>query len=180
MLQLIKPLQTRILARSSCSKPECLQTPATDSPCLFPWMNTPGVCHAWMLADSLCSCRYPCFQRREDRRECASLRRDLLQEINTSKWKLVLRMGLVEGAFRRVPDTGQQEGGMLPCSRCLLGERGTAACVKSFPLVQPCEKLCWVRLWSVQPLFLPHSVGCGSLGRCKSKASDPCWCPWAW
>lgn len=65
MLHLVKPWQTKILAQSSCSKPGCLQTQTPDSPILFPWINTPGMCHAWMLADSSCSCRYPCFQCRE-------------------------------------------------------------------------------------------------------------------
>lgn len=103
MLHLVKPLQTKVLAWSISSKPDCLQTQTTDSPILFPWINTPGMCHAWMLADSSCSCRYPCFQPREDQSGDVKVHSDLLQ-LKTSWWKLVLRMGLSKGSFCHFPD----------------------------------------------------------------------------
>lgn len=57
---------------------------------------------------------------------------------------------------------------ILGCRRdaalLLLHFRGAAACVRSFPLVRPYKKLCWVRPWSLRPHFLPHIVGCGSSG----------------
>lgn len=159
MLHLVKPLQTKILARSSCSKPDRLQTQSTDSPVHFPWINTPGMCHAWMLAYS-CSCRYPCFQFGKTDMG-VNLHSDLLQ-LKTSWWKLMLRMGLPEGFFCHVPDVAL----LLP----LFKDAQSGCLCEVSPFRATTQKSCAVSGHGLSgPISCPMVLFVGSLGGVRAR-----------